>query len=304
MNKQEIVNDIKFLKNRLTVETLTSDKNNEFKIRDFKANSYGKGLEYYLKENAWEDDCNRETKVYLVKDSVTKEILFYFALSAGLVYKEIRDDDYNLSELEREIVETCVETYLNNINEITVDDILEWYSNESVDRFKLTRIIEEKIDVKLQALRDSKINEESLKIKRVSETFPGIVITHFCKNENATTFFNLSFPLGFYVFWEIIVGIVLKISKLLGVKYLYLFAADNTQDQGTKSMNLFSTDLVENSSVLKLVNYYKNDFKFKPAQSVTILKPYYDFECYSLVQPVSKLIPNRVKAWEQHLINH
>lgn len=101
------------------------------------------------------------------------------------MYRSIKDDDFVLTEKEREIVEICVEYYLQSSENITTDEILSWYTDESFDNYKLAEIIEYKIDVKLQARNDLHITNESQNIERVLETFPGIVITHFCKNESA-----------------------------------------------------------------------------------------------------------------------
>ncbi|MDO4275969.1 MAG: hypothetical protein Q4D16_20055 [Eubacteriales bacterium] len=107
--------------------------------------------------------------------------------------------------------------------------MFEWYSEDPLDKDKLRKIIEEKVDIKLQAKRDQQTTNETVNIMRVSKTFPGIVLTHFCKNQNFLLSEELLFPLGFYVFWEIITDRVLQISKYLGSQYLYLFAADNTE---------------------------------------------------------------------------
>lgn len=142
---------------------------------------------------------------------------------------------------------------------------------------------------------------------RVSKTFPGIVLTHFCKNENYSFPEKLLFPLGFYVFWEIIIKKVLEISELLGCQYLYLFAADRTEQASiTGAASLYDyiyADLLdedENESPYKLVEYYKNELKFEEVQGMTILKPSYDFQCFSLIQPISRLLENKEAAWIQH----
>ena len=304
LNRGDIISiqdDFKLLKTKLSVEPLTANSKNLELIQSFTANEKGKGLEYFLHNDAWTDDLNGNTKVYLVKEDSSDEILFYFALKAGLLYRSIKYDDFVLTEKEREIVEICVEYYLQSSENITTDEILSWYTDESFDNYKLAEIIEYKIDVKLQARNDLHITNESQNIERVLETFPGIVITHFCKNESALFKPQLAFPLGFYVFWEIIVNIVTKVSKFIGIQYLYLFAAYNTDNFSTTKMNLFNDDGKKPASVLKLVDYYKREFKFETVQGMTILKPYYDFECYTLLQSISDLRRNRKRAWEEQL---
>ena len=64
-------------------------------------------------------------------------------------------------------------------------------------------------------------------------------------------------------------------------------------------MNLFDMSNVGTKATLKLVDYYKNEFKFEELEDMTVLKPRYDFECHSLIQNVNDLLENRRIAWEQ-----
>lgn len=260
-----------------------------------------------MKEAAWIEDINGDTKVYLVKDIQTGVIVFFFALKAGLLYRAIGDDDYELTTKEREIINLCIEYRLDPVNEYTEDDVFEWYADEPLDKNKLIRIIEEKIDVKLAAKADQNKVEDNVNIVRVSKTFPGIVLTHFCKNEECSFSEELLFPLGFYVFWELIIEKVLQIASILGCQYLYLFSADRTEDVGNIVEPLIDyiyadiyDELDEKTPAYKLVDYYKNELKFEDVQNMTILKPSYDFECFSLIQPIRKLLDNRNAAWIQH----
>ena len=291
------------LHSRLRVELLTSDESNKKKIQTFHTDKRGKGLERYLKEDAWEDDQKGVTKVYLVKDS--DNIVFFFALSAGLLYKEIGSDDNNLSEAEKEIVSLCVDAYLQKNDDITTDVVFSWYKDEPIDQDKLRKIIIDRINFKLAAKEDQEKSGNSVNVRQVAETFPGIVLTHFCKNADYSCPDPLSFPIGFYVFWEIVVNKVIQIASLIGCQYLYLFAADNTELSSKEFSVLYPGDWdAEDESdtlpVYKLVEYYKNELKFEDVQNVTILKPYYDFSCFSLIQEIKLLSEHRNAAWIQH----
>lgn len=227
-------------------------------------------------------------------------------MKAGLLYRNITDDDHELNEKEREIINLCIEYRLDDNSGLTEDDVFSWYEDEALDKDKLRRIIQEKLDVKLTAKDDQSKTEEGANIVRVSKTFPGIVLTHFCKGDDNSLQQSLSFPLGFYVFWEIIVQKVLKIASMLGCQYLYLFAADHTEVKtALPSLNdliYIDTDDEPDQKIptYKLVEYYKNELKFEEVHGMTILKPAYDFECFSLIQPISMLFGNRESAWIQH----
>lgn len=61
-----------------------SSKNLEL-IKNFKvAKSSGKGLEFYLKENAAIEEKTKANRTYLVKDKLNDEIAGYFSLRTGL----------------------------------------------------------------------------------------------------------------------------------------------------------------------------------------------------------------------------
>ena len=45
---------------------------------------------------------------------------------------------------------------------------------------------------------------------------------------------HLDFPLGFGIFWEVIVPRILEITEHIGCQYLYLFAADHTEQEIAK----------------------------------------------------------------------
>lgn len=121
--KINIREQVNCLQSQFRLELLTADEANEKLLQDFASNKHGKGLEKFLKESAWTEDMNGATKVYLVKDKMG-EIVFFFALSAGLLYQAIEDDDYILSEKEREIVKLCIECQLDDTSTLTPDEIL------------------------------------------------------------------------------------------------------------------------------------------------------------------------------------
>lgn len=292
-----------YLKEQLVVETFTSSESNKCAVQGFVASKKGKGLERYLKENAWEEDIDGNTKVYLVKDKNTKEIVFFFALNAGLLYSELNERENNLTEQEKEIVDICVQYKLGEDNTYTPEEIFEWYKDSPLDKEKLRRIIEEETQIKFDAKNDVSKTDKGVNIKHVLQTYPSIVLTHFCKNVKIKQYDKLTIPLGFYVFWEIVIEKVLEIAQLLGCQYLYLFAADNSEKcESVYSVQNMIYDIDEDEIVptYKLVEYYKNELKFEAVQRLTILKPHYDFECFSLFQPIKKLLDNRERSWIQH----
>ncbi|MFQ7675495.1 MAG: hypothetical protein ACLRK3_12435 [Ruminococcus sp.] len=121
----------------------------------------------------------------------------------------------------------------------------------------------------------------------------------------------MDFKLGVYVFWEIIVPHILEISELVGCKYVYLFAADRTNEDTNINVPMWTPDYdpdeeyegKSENDVRKLVAYYINELKFENISKYTILKPSFERTCFTLVQEVSKLEENREMIWQSHMLD-
>lgn len=121
----------------------------------------------------------------------------------------------------------------------------------------------------------------------VPNCISAIELRHLCKNEDFIVPEEVDIPLGFGIFWEIIVPIIIDITKKVGCKYVYLFAADKTEGQNEIEMK-------------KLISYYKNNFKFSECdEGIKFVKPEYDNHCYGLIQRVSKMESNREAIWHE-----
>lgn len=256
-------------------EILTSNQMNQQLIQDFSATGDGEGLEYYLKNYAWSADLEGETKVYLVKDKEGTVALF-FSIKCGLVYKSYQYD--NLESDKLEFVNMLIDAMAQNDT-----DTLENYYNSGmypdVEMDYLFRIAKNRIGLKLEE-KELQDNKFTLKVE---ECYSAIEIHHFCKNSLYKSDRQVGVPLGFGIFWEVIVPLVCEITGKLGCKYLYLFAADQTND----------------AEVKKLIQYYKNELKFSDVEDMMLIKPYYDKGCLGLVQTIADLQYNRDAVWEE-----
>lgn len=256
---------------------MTSKESNKDTILEFQSQKNHNTLCEYLKSNAWNDDLDGETRIYLVKDTEGRVALF-FSLKCGLLFNKNQYD--KLEEDERAFVDMLVEAKRNNDQE-TINGYYEYGNLEFSDIDRLFLIAEKRIESKdeTQELGDGK---NALK---VAECFSGIELRHFCRNEAYHCPSDLKTPLGFGIFWEVIVREIFKITRQIGCKYLYLFAADKT----------------ENSDIKKLVRYYKSALKFYECEEddIIIIKPEYDKNCYGLIQEISKLSSNQEAVWQE-----
>ena len=80
--------------------------------------------------------------------------------------------------------------------------------------------------------------------------------------------------MGKVLFWYFFPSITEEILKIIGCEYLFLFAADSTDDR-------------------TLVAYYKVDLKFEEPNLIATNKPLFDFECIFLSQKIEDLQKNK-----------
>lgn len=259
-------------------EVLTKDESNKGIINDFKASSYGRKLEEYLKECAWDEDLDGETKIYLVKDTNDKSVLF-FSLKCGLLYEPYGYE--KIEQDEQDFVNMLLDA-LKKKDQETINSYYEsgYYNQETTD--KLFNIAKQRMEIKYEG---TEIKDDKSAFK-VSKCFSAIELRHFCKNVNYVHDNEITIPLGVGLFWNIVVPKICEITSQIGCKYLYLFAAD-------------CTDCNDEIETKRLVQYYKSDLKFYDVQDKVIIKPEYDNYCYGLIQEISDLKKNKEIIWEE-----
>lgn len=124
-------------------------------------------------------------------------------------------------------------------------------------------------------------------MKRVHETYSAIEIAHFCKNIHFE--YDIDYmqgvSLGAGLFWIKIIPKILEAIKIVGCKYLYLFAADNSDYEKVRS----------------LIRYYKDDFKFDELQDLIVIKPDYDKGCQAMIQDVTEIEKDETAFWARYL---
>lgn len=323
----------KYLSKNLIVESLRKSDNNKEDIKQFSQSKGGSAIVEYLKGEAWDKDASNDTKVFLVRDRNTREIAYYYALNCGILYKDL--DTTVMTSVEKECVERLIKA-LRRVEHVrgSSDTEEEFAYNELSNAYGamderiidpdratfLTLHAQEQAEIKDQREESVRKTEDSQFVKNVQETYPAIDIKFLCKNENYVPNIQLSFKLGVYVFWEIIVPHILRISEAVGCKYVYLFAADTSEgDQIDVENNvpiMYSKDydmdeepakeatISKKQTPKKLVLYYMSSLKFRPVSDFIILKPYFERSCYTLFQDVASLTYNRDLIWNSHALPH
>ena len=277
------IDEIKsYFQDHFYVERLTSRIENKTLIQSFEAPKKGFKLGEYLHEKAWTDDLEGEIKVYLIKDE-NDFLVAFFSVKCGLLYDSHEYEKLEGDELE--FVNLVVEQYEMDLPER--GEIIQAYYmfyDQITDERK-----DKLIEVALQRYDDSeevKTSKDGSSIKRVHETYSAIEIAHFCKNVHYKYDIDAmqGVSLGSGLFWMKIIPKLQEAICIIGCKYLYLFAADNSDYEKTKS----------------LIRYYKDDFKFDELQDLMIIKPDYDKKCQAMIQDVSEIERNESAFWARY----
>lgn len=321
--KSSIQEQKEYLKNNLKIEDLRFTDANKEDIKGFKQATKGDVISEYLVDKAWKDDEEHNTKVFLVRDKNTKEIAFYFAINCGILFSDLNIWSMTPEEkkpfdryveaiqllkkpnLTKEENEKANEQYSSSMGEL-------WEVVEDPDRVSmLLSLAEEKVQILEEKREVFSDTSEVEHVQQVQETFPAIDIKFLGRNGNYKLPIKLDFRLGVYVFWEIIVPHLLEISEKVGCKYIYLFAADNSEKteevheipMWTPDYDPYSDeDEIEGEvEIHKLVNYYINELKFRYVTKYKILKPHFERTCFTLVQDVDNLQSNRELVWASHI---
>ncbi|UKK62374.1 hypothetical protein L6468_00940 [Prevotella communis] len=256
----------------LVCERLSRNPANMREIDQFFNSKNDKLVERLLNE-AYSEDEGDKIAYYLVKDK-EGHILFYFSLKCGQLYDKHLDFDLFklLGELYDGLLKMKSEPDITPEDSLAIDKILE----EIRSRKGVLKEDLKKITKKNRSIEDfEKLFKDDA--DKVGATFSGIEIVQFCSNEDCLDYwknFGINQKLGVVVFWQFIVPIIIKIKEWIGCEYLFLFAADDSEDEN-------------------LVNYYKSWLKFESSNERSAATPVYDLTCKFLYQETCSLEEKR-----------
>lgn len=256
----------------LVCERLSRNSENMRAIDQFFNSKNDKLVERLLNE-AYSEDEDDKIAYYLVKDK-EGHILFYFSLKCGQLYDKHLDFELFklLGELYDGLLKMKSEPDISQEDTLAIDKILE----EIRSRKGVLKEDLKKITKKNQSIEDfEKVFKDDA--AKVGATYSGIEIVQFCSNENCLDYwksYGINQKLGVVVFWQFIVPIIIKIKECIGCEYLFLFAADDSEDED-------------------LVNYYKSWLKFENSNERSAATPVYDLTCKFLYQETCSLEEKR-----------
>jgi len=269
-----------FFRTEFKTEALRFSQENKDEIKGFSSKIRNNNLEEYLKELAWDKDSEGEVKVYLVRNHEGKIVLF-FSLRCGIAFTTYElDSDYReLSPVEKSYVDEIVKAKKTKDTNLHYK-ILEQGKSTFENHNKLVQIADHRYNSKNESHEVGDVHN----VMKVEQCYPAIELLHICRCDNYKLPSNINYPLGFGIFWEKIVPIILEVANKVGCVYFYLFAADRS----------------ENNDENRLISYYKDSLQFRDIENegVIVLKPKYDDNCTGLLQTVQYLEKSREDAWQ------
>lgn len=267
----------------LVCQRLTADPTNKRRIRSFRC-SNGTALVSYLRERAWQEDEEGSTAFYVIKNP-EGEILLFFSLKCGCLFDPLNEEEIQARiEAQNELLQ-AMRSGNRRQRARTLATLERIRRNLDVPLDQLESLLQDSVNIKHDKLKDiggDKQQEPNGKIVRVGETHPGIELVHFCANDNARAWWTgccFGRPMGEVLFWRFIAPIIFDIQRIVGCKYVFLFAADASPDR-------------------VLVTYYQVALKFEQPSDIGTSKPRYDFRCEFMCQKTSDLRENRTYYFE------
>ncbi len=264
---------------RLYCERLSSNAGNLRQVDEF-YNQRNTSISDTLLNEAYHEDESGKVAYYVVKNEAG-HILFYFSLKCGMLYDSFIDDKSLklLNRLMAYLDEMAVQTGLSMDEMVIVNKFREKLrSHKGLTKKEIEQI--PKIGASVIADLEKEVGEN---VTHVGSTFSGIEMVHFCANDRFRDYWDEKVEgqkLGVVVFWEFVIREVLAAMIHVGCQYLFLFAADQTDDE-------------------ELVAYYRDSLYFKEAVDVSTAKPIYDLTCKFMYQEASGLQDKR-----EYFYNH
>ena len=278
MNKKISNTQIQVL-DSLVCERLSSDERNLRYVGGF-CNFRNPALADVILNEAFEEDQQGSIAYYIIKHKPSNKVLFYFSLKSGMLFDQHLDvKKYEaLNDWIQKIEQKTKDTSLTSDEKQLLLSLKEKIrSHKGLKKGELERLSRNDATI----FDDLKLESNS-NITHVLKTYSGIELVHFCSNSDADALWeslNMHQPLGAVVFWHFIVPLVLSARKIVGCEYLFLFAADSTDDQ-------------------TLVEYYRNILSFNDNTERAVAKPVYDFSCKFMYQEVSPLATLRQEFFD------
>lgn len=227
-----------------------------------------------LQNEAMQEDSDGSIAYYVIKNK-DNNILFFFSLKSGTLYDSHLDT--NLIKLLKSLNSFVQNTLADpDLTDKQKDDLHSFQekirSHKGITKYDLDKLPKKKED--LFADLEKELNRN---VTHVGKTYSSIELVHFCANnefDDVWLDYGMPHSIGVVVFWYFITNKILEVKELLGIQYLFLFAADLSEDR-------------------TLVNYYNSVLNFNRDEERATVKPIYDLSCEFMYQETKDLAERR-----------
>ncbi len=236
-------------------------------------NSRNPSLVQTLQNEAWEEDADSSIAYYLIKDS-NDNILFFFSLKNGSLYDQHLDT--HTLQLLKELNQFVQESLQNSDLTDEEKGVFSSFQEKIRTQKGISKVDLDKLPKKKDKLFEDLEKELSKSVTHVGKTYSAIELVHFCSNNACDELwdgYNLPYERGVIFFWHFIVRKILEAKSILGIQYLFLFAADLSDDG-------------------RLIAYYE-DLNFIRDEERATAKPIYDLTCEFMYQETKDLAERR-----------
>lgn len=264
----------------LHCERLSANDEN-FRLVDNFSNRRNDSLASALKNEAYEDDEDGVIAYYVIKNT-EGQIVFFFSLKTGLLY------DQHIDEKTIKLMKKVNDFVQENLKAAEATDAQIEALYKFIEKIRSHKgITKEDLDSlpnKNNTLLEDLQQELNNNITHVGKTYSAVELVHFCANDDTRSWWeeqNTPYNLGVIIFWTFIVPIILDIRKLIGVQYLFLFAADLSDDRD-------------------LIKYYQDNLMFTLDENRATVKPLYDLSCKFMYQETMHLSAQREEFFDNY----
>ncbi len=259
-------------------ERLSSNPDNMRLVENF-YNKRNDSLVHTLQNEAMEEDEEGSIAYYVIKDK-EDNILFFFSLKSGSLY----DSHFDINVIK------FFETLKTFVQDSLSDPDLTDKQRADLNRFQekirshkgITKFDLDNLPRKKEKLFADLEKEISKNVTHVGKTYSGIELVHFCTNnayDDLWDRYEMPYSIGVVVFWYFIVNKIIETRNILGVQYLFLFAADLSDEDS-------------------LIGYYSDKLDFMRDEERATVKPIYDLSCEFMYQETKDLEDRRTQFFE------
>ena len=268
--------------NSLICQRISKHKRNIGVLKRFKqVHSDSVNVLDHALDNAEEDDAKDREAYYIVKTK-SGVGLFFFSLKCGELFHPISNVNFlsegeNLTQFVKKI-QRLIKTSVDS--EVLKDEILDLVGQKKMTMDRVIAEVDKKYKIDedgLELLKDEQRAEKNKRILRVYSTLASIHLVHFCRNaseEASIAWRQLKLgndrPIGEIVFWWFVVPILQRIRELVGCENVFLFAADDSEDNA-------------------LQKYYAQSLGFRLHNELGVNKPFWDWTSIFMGKDLSSL---------------